>query len=301
MSDADIDRNSLLNLTSTYFGFRMESLDEYSFQLLSPFELKPNVSCNGLEVIISDQITAADNGQPSLYTTAELKVIVTDINNHIPQIAIDRDILVVKERAAIGTLVANILVTDDDPCAPNNRARVELESSEFSSFFTIQNNSELIVADDQLGSESDSLVDETIELTIVASDRGTPSLSSSLTVNVRIQDSNDEVPIFVNFTAMDGFPENVETRTEIGSFGQFDIDRNSNLSQSINCSCFKKTVQLSSCQLVDLDKTTFPRFSIQVVDTVDYEEVDQISCTMNIADENGISRQVASERSTFEG
>lgn len=298
--DNDIGNNALLNLTSSYFDFTLDNVDEFALNLKLPFSLTRDSVCNGLEVTLRDEITATDNGSPALSTTSELIIIVTDVNDHYPDVNIETDDLVVKERAPINTVIANFETTDDDPCAPNNILRLELADTPFSEFFAIQNNSQLIVANENIGLGSDDLVDQVLELLVVVTDRGIPALSRTVQVNVKVEDSNDELPSFVDFMAETFIDENSPIGYKVASFGQADIDRNSNLSQSIECVCLKDAKPVLPCTLIDLDRSSFPKFSIQVVDLIDYETVSDVNCEFSIADENGIQLQVVTQSHKFQ-
>ena len=293
VSDSDSGPNARLNLTSQIFGFENVSKDEFLPMLKEPVTLS-NQTCDGLEVTIFDEITATDNGENPLFSTSNIRLIVTDVNNHEPRIQLDRAALAVLERAQVDTKIASFIITDNDPCQPNNLVRLSIEKSENSHLFKVENN-DLLVKSNQIGQGSDDLVETQIELTIRAIDRGIPPLSSTEKVFVTVKDSNDEPPTFVNFSVAETVNENVLLATEIGAFGQADIDRNSNLSQSITCQCWKLDKEVTPCLVIDLDRTTFPEISIVVQDEIDYEVFDTVSCVVTITDENGIQLQSVTE------
>ena len=296
VNDADSGLNAQLNVTSSMFEFELVSEDEFLPRLKEPINLS-NETCDGLEVTIIDEVMATDNGENSLFTTSDIRLIVTDINDQAPRIQLDRAVLSVLERAEVDTKIASFIVTDDDPCEPNNIVRLSLEKSVNSHYFKLENN-QLLVGSNDIGKGSDDLVETQIELIIMATDRGIPPISSTQTIFVTVEDSNDEAPTFVNFSVAGTVNENTLLATEIGTFGQADIDRNSNLSQSISCQCWKLEKEVTPCLIIDLDRSTFPKISIVVSDQIDYESHDTVNCTVTITDENGIQPQNAIE--TFE-
>ena len=132
-------------------------------------------------------------------------------------------------------LIKNI---DVHPFQPNNEVNMAIENSIYSRFFAIENR-RLIIADESLGFGSDELVGTKIPLNLTISDRGNPSLSSLQSIEIEIDDRNDELPQFESFTTQESVLENRPIGYSIGTFGRTDVDLNSNISASLSCSCFK--------------------------------------------------------------
>ena len=109
------------------------------------------------EIEFNDLIIAKDYGNPVQSSNASIKLIIYDVNNHNPILIQPEDDLEVLEQSEIGTVVAKLEYTDDDPCFPNNKVSMRIKDSDFSKYFNINQNNQLIVTDDTLGIEDDSL------------------------------------------------------------------------------------------------------------------------------------------------
>ena len=121
VTDIDEGVNAELELTSNYFQITPENdaADEFRVELSSAIKLPSDAECNGIEVIVDDKFIASDNGSPSSRTnTANVRVIITDANDHTPRYTFDQDPskFNVKERSPKGTIIADLDYQDDDPC-----------------------------------------------------------------------------------------------------------------------------------------------------------------------------------------
>ncbi|XP_028314641.1 protocadherin alpha-2-like isoform X2 [Gouania willdenowi] len=137
------------------------------------------------------RIQAKDKGTPSRSVHGKLLVEVIDVNDNTPEIAITSLMSPVKENAEVGTVVALVTVTDKD--GGNNgvtNAKI-LGSVPFILKLNYKNYFSLIV-DGPLDRESISQYN----VTVIATDEGSPPLSSMTVIPVHISDVNDNAPLF---------------------------------------------------------------------------------------------------------
>uniref|UniRef100_A0A8C6UZ86 Cadherin domain-containing protein n=1 Tax=Neogobius melanostomus TaxID=47308 RepID=A0A8C6UZ86_9GOBI len=120
------------------------------------------------------QITAKDKGVPIMEGHCSVQIIVTDINDNMPEIILTSTPTPVREDAARGTVVALISVRDLDS-GDNGKVALELSGN---SPFTLK----------------PSFSVYNVEIT--ATDSGSPPLSSKKAIPVSISDVNDNPPVF---------------------------------------------------------------------------------------------------------
>lgn len=121
VTDIDEGANGQLELTSNYFEITSENgaADEFRVELTSAIKLTPDATCNGIEVIVDDEFIATDFGSPDSRTNrANVRVIITDANDHTPSYTFDQNPsrLRVKEQSPKGTAIMDLDFQDDDPC-----------------------------------------------------------------------------------------------------------------------------------------------------------------------------------------
>ena len=138
-------------------------------------------------------IQASDVGPPVLRTTASLKVIVTDANDHAPKFGWDLYTAKVDENSPPNTFVLQVFATDLDS-GPNREIRYSIAKGNEAGKFKVDPMSGIITVD--------GLVDHEAlfkySLTVRAQDQGVPPLFSETEVHVTINDLNDNPPEFSN-------------------------------------------------------------------------------------------------------
>ncbi|XP_040904751.1 protocadherin alpha-3-like [Toxotes jaculatrix] len=137
------------------------------------------------------RIQARDKGTPSRSVHGKVLVEVTDVNDNTPEIIITSLMSPVKEDAEIGTVVALVTVTDKDGGKNGLTGARILGSVPFKLKLNYKNYYSLTV-DGPLDRESVSQYN----ITIIATDEGTPPLSSTSVIPVHISDVNDNAPLF---------------------------------------------------------------------------------------------------------
>nr|XP_021336978.1 protocadherin alpha-7-like [Danio rerio] len=187
-----------------------------------PFELKPSVQENmyslitkgelDREVVADYKITikASDLGQPSLSSFKTVTVQVADVNDNKPEFDRNPLELYLVENNTPGASVFSVSASDKDL---NENAAISYQivrgngtESDMSSFLSINHESGVINALKSFDFEAI----KKFQFHILATDSGSPSLSSNVTVNVFILDQNDNVPVILYPVSANGSAEGVE-------------------------------------------------------------------------------------------
>ncbi|XP_020358012.1 protocadherin-10 isoform X3 [Oncorhynchus tshawytscha] len=136
-------------------------------------------------------VQAKDLGPNAVAAHCKVLVKVTDVNDNAPEITFSTVTESVSERAAPGTVIALLSVTDKD-AEENGKIHVEILGDvpfklkpSFRNYFTI-------VTDGPLNRENA----DSYSVTVVAKDTGTPSLATSKSIKVQVSDENDNAPTF---------------------------------------------------------------------------------------------------------
>ncbi|XP_041133259.1 protocadherin-10-like isoform X1 [Polyodon spathula] len=138
-------------------------------------------------------IQAKDLGPNAVPAHCKVVVKVIDVNDNAPEISFSTVTESVNEKAAPGTVIALLSVTDKDSgengqihCEILGDVPFKLKSS-FSNYYTI-------VTDGPLDRE----IADSYTITVVAKDKGSPSLATSKSIKVQVADENDNAPRFTH-------------------------------------------------------------------------------------------------------
>ncbi|KAI5626827.1 protocadherin Fat 4, partial [Silurus asotus] len=184
-----------------------------------PFDLKPSIQENMYSLVIKEPldrelvshyditIKATDLGQPPLFTIKTLSVQISDVNDNkpvFPQNSVD---LYIFENNFPGGSIFSISASDNDV---NENALISYnilkggdKLKDMASFLNINSETGVIYALKTFDFEST----KTFQFHVLATDSGTPSLSSNVTVNVFILDQNDNAPVILNPVSTNGSAE----------------------------------------------------------------------------------------------
>ncbi|XP_075337188.1 cadherin-related family member 2 isoform X2 [Odontesthes bonariensis] len=155
--------------------------------------------------------------------TTVLEITLTDINDQSPIIGRDSYLEFVKEG---GKLEVKIEATDtDEPNTPNSQIVYSIVLGNHSSMFSIDPDTGVLTNTGDLDREAlDPELNGRIELTVTATDMGTPPLSSTVPVIINVEDINDNSPAFLassyNFSVKEG-----ERGAFVGSVHAEDLDQ----------------------------------------------------------------------------
>ncbi|KAI9538924.1 hypothetical protein NQZ68_009001 [Dissostichus eleginoides] len=124
-------------------------------------------------------VQASDKGQPPTTTDCRVIIKIQDVNDNEPEIEVTSISSMVPEDSKQGTVISLISVTDIDS-GLNGKINFDFETL------------------------------KTFQFQVVATDSGTPSLSSNVTVHVFILDQNDNAPVILYPVSSNGSAEGVE-------------------------------------------------------------------------------------------
>ncbi|XP_041929686.1 protocadherin alpha-8-like isoform X34 [Alosa sapidissima] len=168
-------------------------------------------------------VKAEDKGASPRVSHCKVLVEIVDVNDNSPVISITSLADQVKEDAKAGTMVGLITVIDGDT-GQNGAVKLSLiESVPFKIQNTYKNKYALVV-DGPLDREQVSQYD----ISMQATDEGSPPLSSTSHITVRISDVNDNAPRFPEPVINVYVKENSDVGAVIFTVTAFDPDMNDN-------------------------------------------------------------------------
>lgn len=159
-------------------------------------------------------VIAIDHGDPQLSSSQTVRVVILDVNDNYPLFCMESNCTAdfkeaqsyIVEKSPTGSVVALLVAKDIDE-GNNASLMYSIKGDEKQTqFFTINRNTGLVTLKQSV--DINRLVDlhiisenETdnaaIEVTVVATDQGTPNpLSTNLTLIVSVEGINDDAPVF---------------------------------------------------------------------------------------------------------
>ncbi|XP_075061010.1 protocadherin gamma-B2-like [Mixophyes fleayi] len=146
-------------------------------------------------------IQARDGG--GFVDHSKVLIEITDENDNAPELSIASLTTPIPEDSAPGTVIALVEVHDQDS---GDNADIDCQIIQRVPFELISSSAKYyrIVTISSMDREKESFHN----ITILATDRGSPPLSSSVTIRLGISDVNDNSPIFVKSTYVAYVPEN---------------------------------------------------------------------------------------------
>ncbi|XP_018058154.1 PREDICTED: protocadherin-like wing polarity protein stan [Atta colombica] len=167
-------------------------------------------------------VTARDGGVPSLSDTTDVEISVTDVNDNAPVFEAPQYHGSILEDVLLSTSVLRVAATDADTDL-NGRVRYGLED-DGDGAFTIDSTTGIIRTAKILDRESVAYY----TLKAVATDRGSPALSSVVPVTIKIEDINDSPPAFENDKIILYITENSPIGSTVGEIYAHDPDEGPN-------------------------------------------------------------------------
>ncbi|XP_029959955.1 protocadherin alpha-8-like [Salarias fasciatus] len=175
------------------------------------------------------RVKASDGASSPMSSNAKLLIEVLDVNDNEPEITVTSLLDSVKEDASVGTAIALVSVHDKDggkngmvSCRISNNVPFKLETN-YKNYYSL-------VVDGPLDRETSSQYN----ISITATDEGSPPLSSTSVINVHVSDVNDNKPLFIDETisvyVKENSPVGVILKTVTAT--DADIDKNGHVSYS---------------------------------------------------------------------
>ncbi|XP_047190154.1 protocadherin beta-15-like isoform X18 [Scophthalmus maximus] len=187
-----------------------------------PFTLNPSLQDNMYSVVTKSTldrehqshyditVVAKDGGDSALSSEKTISVVVSDVNDNSPEFSLSPYTFYITEGNNPGASVFSVKASDADE---NENAHISYHvirdgstDNKLTSFLNINSENGDIVALKSFDFETL----KTFHFHVVASDSGTPSLSSNVTVNVFILDQNDNAPVILYPVSSNGSAEGVE-------------------------------------------------------------------------------------------
>ncbi|XP_071314236.1 protocadherin alpha-3-like [Trachinotus anak] len=210
------------------------------------------------------RVQARDKGTPPRSAHCKVLFEVIDVNDNAPEISVSSLMSPVKEDAEIGTAVAMVTINDKDG-GKNGQTNCKLTGSVPFKLKSNYKNYYSLLVDGPLDRESVSQYN----VSITATDEGTPSLSSASIITVHVSDVNDNPPRFMVPHINIYVKENSPIGTTIHALTTLDLDLNENAKSTyhlINSS--PKTTQIAS--MININSETGDIVSLQ---SFNYEEL----------------------------
>ncbi|XP_028975078.1 protocadherin alpha-2 isoform X23 [Esox lucius] len=207
------------------------------------------------------RVQATDQGSSPRSGYCKVLVEVVDVNDNAPEISVTSLMSPVKEDSEKGTVVALLTITDKDG-GKNGLTNTQLARSVPFKLKSNYKNDYSLVVDGPLDRESVSQYN----VTITATDEGTPPLSSTSIITVHVSDVNDNPPRFSEPVINVYVKENSPVGDVIYTISALDPDSEEN--SKITFSLLDKTITVSSA--VNINSDTGDIVSLQ---SFNYEEI----------------------------
>ncbi|KAM8847883.1 protocadherin alpha-5-like [Synchiropus picturatus] len=187
-----------------------------------PFMLSPSLQENMYAVVTKSHldreiisnydvtITAHDAGEPSFSAKKTINVVVSDVNDNSPEFSLTPYTFYLNENNNPGASVFSVKASDsdegDNALISYHISRDANVGSKLASFLNMNPETGVITALKSFDFETV----KSFQFQVVATDSGSPSLSSNVTVNVFILDQNDNPPVILYPVNSNGSAEGVE-------------------------------------------------------------------------------------------
>ncbi|XP_070769935.1 protocadherin alpha-3-like [Enoplosus armatus] len=156
------------------------------------------------------RICCKDAGEPALSSENTISIVVSDVNDNRPEFSLSPYTFYVTEANEPGVSVFSVKAFDrdenDNALISYHILRDRSEENKLAPFLNINSENGDILALKSFDFETL----KTFQFQVVATDSGTPSLSSNVTVNVFILDQNDNAPVILYPVSSNGSAEGVE-------------------------------------------------------------------------------------------
>ncbi|XP_033949155.1 protocadherin alpha-3-like isoform X2 [Pseudochaenichthys georgianus] len=218
---------------------------------------------------------ARDKGQPPMSAHSKVLVEVIDVNDNAPEITVTSLLNTLNEDAELGTAIALVSVLDKDS-GKNGEVKCEILNTVPFKLETNYKNYYSLVVDGHLDRE----VITRYNITISATDEGSPPLSNISVITVYVSDVNDNAPYFsekvINIYVKENSPVGTVIKTVMAV--DADISQNGQVSYSFLQSKMD-SVPLST--MVNINSETGDVVSLQ---SFNYEELNTFQFKVQATD-----------------
>ncbi|XP_041845418.1 protocadherin gamma-A9-like [Melanotaenia boesemani] len=219
------------------------------------------------------RLEARDRG--GLTGTSKVIIDIIDVNDNAPVINIMSFSSLVSEDAPVGTTIAVINVKDADS-EKNGQIKCTIEKTLPFKIQSSLTNYYNLVADQQFDRETTS---EYI-ITITATDLGSPPLSSTVTIQLRVSDVNDNPPLFDKTSYSAHITENNSPGMSITSVKAKDSD----WSQNARISYFLEDTRISGNPVSNYVSVNSETGVLHAICSFDYEQLKKLDLIVKAQD-----------------
>ncbi|XP_065814698.1 protocadherin gamma-A11-like isoform X2 [Labrus bergylta] len=219
------------------------------------------------------RLEAKDQG--GLTGTSKVIIDVSDINDNAPVINIMSFTNTISEDSPLGTTVAVLNVKDADS-EKNGHIKCTIDKTHPFRIESSLTNYYNLVADQRFDRETTSEYDITIE----ATDSGSPPLSSSVTLQLRISDVNDNGPVFIKNVYSAYITENNSPGVSITTVSAQDSD----WGQNARISYFLEYPQISGNPVSNYVSINSDTGVVHALRSFDYEQIKELKLTIKAQD-----------------
>ncbi len=188
--------------------FTLTTVGELTFNTAPDFEVPMNMGGNNMYEVT---ITATDDGTPAMTATQALTITVTDENDnnlHAPVFA-GEDVATVLYAENATTVVTTVDATDADV---GQTITLSLSGADVSLFSITSAGVLTFTTAPDYEVPTDTGSDNIYEVTITATDNGTPEKMATQTLTITVTDVNEHTPVFAGgATATVSYAENATT------------------------------------------------------------------------------------------
>ena len=214
------------------------------------------------------EVQVLDGGDPPLFDLADVTITILDVNDNSPLFDNDTIEVTIPENAPTNSLVVELHATDaDQPNTPNSLITFSVNDTRFSLETDSTLGTAIIRTNTVLDRETQSLY----VIQVIATDSGTPPLSSTAYVTINISDVNDNAPMFNTTSANRTLPEDTAVGTLVATFLATDRDQTSSIQYNIDPSDTFSINSTGSVFLVaslDFETTQFYDLTINATDNI---------------------------------
>ncbi|KAM9455711.1 protocadherin alpha-2-like isoform 3-T3 [Clarias gariepinus] len=219
------------------------------------------------------RVQAQDKGHPPRMSRCKVLIEVVDVNDNAPEISVTLLMSSVSEDIKPGTDVALITVSDKDS-GKNGKADCKISAPSPFKLQLSYKNSYALVVNEPLDREQVSQYN----ITVLANDEGTPSLSSSHVITVHVSDVNDNAPLFPAAVINISVKENSPVGGLLASLTARDLDIGENALVSYS---LIDTESSRVSTLMNINSHTGELYSLK---TFDYEETKRLQFKIEASD-----------------
>ncbi|XP_034634884.1 protocadherin alpha-C1-like isoform X2 [Trachemys scripta elegans] len=240
-------------------------------------EVKVNGILDVQRPVLEMFIEARDKGAFGMSSTAKLLVEVTDVNNNAPEVTVRSLSSPIPEDAVPGTVIALLSVLDKDP-GENGKVTCQIPANIPFQLKPSFDNYYSLITDGLLDRE---LVSE-YNITITATDLGSPPIVTQKTVLVQISDVNDNPPKFARQSCDISVTENNHPGASLFrvSASDPDISGNGQVSYAL------RDIDIAGSSLTSFLSVNSENGNIYAKSTFDYEQLRSFHFQV-IAKDNG--------------